>query len=87
MNVPRKVRKKMNDSSIASVSFESPMLDTNQAAEYLHVSASYLVKKRISGGGPKFVKEGRKVLYPIWILKEYINKKLVNSTSEATNAR
>jgi hypothetical protein len=48
---------------------ESPQpryLPTPEAAEFLRVSASYLEKLRVTGGGPRFLKlSGGKVLYKL----------------------
>ncbi len=39
------------------------LLSTSEAAKHLGVSASYLNKLRCTGGGPRYVKLGRRVLY------------------------
>jgi predicted DNA-binding transcriptional regulator AlpA len=38
-------------------------LSTNEAAKYLGVSPSFLNKKRTTGGGPRYFKVGRRVVY------------------------
>ena len=38
-------------------------LNTIEAAKYLGVSVSYLKKLRAAGGGPKFYKVGKRVIY------------------------
>jgi len=55
-----------------------------RAAEFLGCSTSWLAKTRIKGGGPKYVKLGRKVLYPYAELEAWIQKRLTSSTSEDT---
>ena len=40
------------------------ILATPEAAKSLGVSASFLSKLRCTGGGPSYVKLGRRVLYP-----------------------
>jgi excisionase family DNA binding protein len=55
-----------------------------QAAEYLNCTISWLAKTRIRGGGPKYVKLGRKVLYPYSELDAWIQQRLTSSTSEDT---
>jgi predicted DNA-binding transcriptional regulator AlpA len=55
-----------------------------RAAEYLGCSISWLAKTRIKGGGPKYAKLGRKVLYPYAELDAWIQQRLTNSTSEDT---
>lgn len=39
------------------------LLTVKEAAESLGVSESFLNKKRIQGGGPKYIKIGARVLY------------------------
>ena len=41
-----------------------PLLSTSAAAECLGLSPSFLNKLRCTGGGPRYVKLGRRVLYP-----------------------
>ena len=38
-------------------------LNSPEAAEYLGISASTLSKRRVDGGGPKYLKLGRRVVY------------------------
>jgi predicted DNA-binding transcriptional regulator AlpA len=38
-------------------------LDTPQAAEYLGIGKSSLDKLRVAGGGPAFIKIGKRVVY------------------------
>jgi predicted DNA-binding transcriptional regulator AlpA len=40
-------------------------LDTKQTAEYIGCAKSTLDKLRVTGGGPKFIKIGKKVIYDI----------------------
>jgi excisionase family DNA binding protein len=59
------------------------LLTVPEAAEYLRVSKNYLDKLRVSGGGPPFVRFGRrKVLYRLEDLKKWVEQRLHNSTSE-----
>ena len=46
-------------------SWTSSTLDTRQAAAYLGISKPYLDKLRCYGGGPRFAKLGRRVVYRI----------------------
>jgi hypothetical protein len=39
-------------------------LSTIEAAQYLGLSISYLNKLRSIGGGPRYAKVGRRVIYP-----------------------
>lgn len=56
------------------------------AAEYLGVSHSFLEKRRVYGGGPKFVRIGRRVAYRKADLDEWIASHVVGSTSESAAA-
>lgn len=56
-------------------------LSTPQVAEFLNVSPSYLNKLRLSGGGPRFVKIGRRVAYDIADLIDWAESRKRTSTS------
>jgi excisionase family DNA binding protein len=56
---------------------------TKETAVRLKVSESFLNKKRVSGGGPKFIKVGRNVRYPESAINEYLSGQLRTSTSDA----
>lgn len=48
----------------APVSPQSPLLNVEEAAQYLRLAASTLNKMRVHGGGPAFLKLGaRRVVY------------------------
>jgi len=53
-----------------------------ETAVRLKVSESFLAKKRVSGGGPKFIKVGRVVRYTDAAIYEYLSAQLRNSTSD-----
>jgi excisionase family DNA binding protein len=57
-------------------------LTTNEAASYLRVSKSYLDKLRVYGGGPKFLRFGRKILYRQSELNLWAEERCFGSTSE-----
>ena len=57
--------------------------DTNAAAVYLGVSPSYLEKLRVAGGGPTFIRVGRRVVYRQSDLDRFLDERAVRSTSEA----
>ena len=64
---------------------ERAYLDTKQAAQLLGVSASWLAKARIFGGGPKFIKIGGphgRVLYDVSVLHDWTRSRVHGSTSE-----
>ncbi|HJW72593.1 MAG TPA: helix-turn-helix domain-containing protein [Geothrix sp.] len=46
-------------------------LTTKETAERLRVSICTLANWRVSGGGPRYIKFGRKVLYPLSELEAY----------------
>jgi predicted DNA-binding transcriptional regulator AlpA len=50
-----------------------PMLRTPGAATYTGVSTSRLEKLRLTGGGPKYVKLGKTVVYAPADLDEWLN--------------
>jgi hypothetical protein len=53
-----------------------------ETAVRLKVSESFLAKKRVTGGGPKFIKVGRVVRYPETAINEYLSAQLRTSTSD-----
>jgi hypothetical protein len=61
----------------------SPYLDTSQAAAYVRTSTRTLERLRLVGGGPKYAKAGRKVLYRKDWLDDWIESRTFTSTSEA----
>lgn len=58
------------------------MLRTPQAAEYLGVSAATLCKWRVFGGGPRYRKLGRAVVYDPNDLRHWLDLHSQESTSE-----
>lgn len=66
-----------------SSSHASALLDTNLAARFLGVSASFLNKSRVTGDGPQFCKIGRRVLYDRRDLELWLDARRFGSTSEA----
>lgn len=57
-------------------------LTPKEAAAYLRVSKSYLDKLRVYGGGPKFLRFGRKILYRKSDLDLWAAARCFGSTSE-----
>ena len=49
--------------SLDAQSQPSPKLLVGEAAQFLRCSASFLNKRRVTGGGPAFLKIGKKILY------------------------
>jgi excisionase family DNA binding protein len=61
----------------------SPLLTQAEAARFLRLSERTLERLRVSGGGPKYVKIGRRVFYRQQDLEAWVADHLVGSTSEA----
>ena len=59
----------------------SPFLNTAQAAHYICLSPKTLEKMRVEGGGPKFRKHGRYVLYHIRDLEHWSSTRAHDSTT------
>ena len=59
------------------------LLDTVQAASYLHRSARAMERDRVVGGGCRFLKAGFKVLYRRSDLDKWLDSRAFASTSEA----
>jgi excisionase family DNA binding protein len=60
-----------------------PFLTTPEAAAYLRVSKSYFDKLRVYGGGPEFIRLGkRKILYRKSDLDLWADQRRFGSTSE-----
>jgi hypothetical protein len=58
------------------------MLSTSDAAERCSVGKSTLEKLRLTGGGPKFIKLGKRVVYHPVDLDEWLSAHRRSSTSE-----
>ena len=58
------------------------VLKSEAAAHYLGLSTRFLEKLRLTGGGPRFVKVGRRVLYRREDLDRFLEERTVSSTSE-----
>ncbi len=57
-------------------------LSPRQAADYLHVSKSYLDKLRVYGGSPRFLRFGRKIRYRKSELNLWAEERCFSSTSD-----
>lgn len=58
-------------------------LDTKEAAAYLGLSPKTLVKMRVTGGGPRYAKVGRRVIYDVADLDSWIEKRKRRFTGES----
>ena len=60
----------------------SPRMSVHDAAAYVGISASTLNKLRVFGGGPRYLKLGRRVAYDVRDLDTWLASKRRSSTSE-----
>ena len=58
-----------------------------QAGEYVGLSSSMLEKLRTAGGGPRFMKVGRRVVYDSADLDQWIESKKQASTADLPELR
>jgi len=64
-----------------------PLLDQTQAADFLAVCTRTLEGWRSSGGGPRFVRVGRRVRYRLRDLQKWIDERTFGSTAEVRYRR
>ncbi len=57
-------------------------LSTDDAAQVLDCAPATLAKKRVTGGGPAYVKVGARVIYMPADLREYIARNRRETTSQ-----
>ena len=57
------------------------------AAQFMGVSKGWLDKKRGEGGGPKFSRVGRSIVYSLDDLEKWVAERSVSSTSQADQLR
>jgi hypothetical protein len=75
------------------VSFDGPTLiplacTVDEAAHILGYSRGWLAKARMTGGGPKFIKRPRKVLYELAELHRWLSSQTkYSSTAEYARSR
>ncbi len=70
-----------------TLSFSSFLLSTPDAARLLGLSPRTLEALRVRGGGPEFIKLGRRVLYEPPSLKRWVEANRRHSTSDVTSRR
>ena len=58
-------------------------LDTVQAASYLGLSPSTLSRMRVTGGGPRYSKAGRRVIYDVRDLDTWVEERKRRFTGES----
>jgi len=69
----------MADDAIRS---DGTKLDNHEAARFLRLSPRTLEKMRVVGGGPRFRKHGRRVLYALADLEAWSAERTCASTSD-----
>lgn len=79
MNLPLKIDL-MSDS--IAISKASRYLTNAEAAKYLRLSPRTLEKHRVLGGGPRFRKFGRRVLYALTDLEAWADERTFSMTSD-----
>lgn len=57
-------------------------LTNDEAADYLRLSPRTLEKQRVIGGGPKFRKFGRRVMYAVADLDTWADQRSFEATSD-----
>jgi hypothetical protein len=69
--------------SMAAVPQTTHYLTNDEAASFLKLSPRTLEKQRVIGGGPRFRKFGRRVVYAVADLENWANERVCDSTSDA----
>ncbi|MCK1485581.1 hypothetical protein IVB25_23530 [Bradyrhizobium sp. 193] len=57
-------------------------MNVTEAADYAGASVSYLNKRRVYGGGPLYMKVGRRVIYDREHLNPWLSNPNVTNTSQ-----
>jgi hypothetical protein len=70
---------------MATVNFENPdaLFPPKDVAEFRHKTVGALAQERFSGTGPRYVRDGRRVLYRAADLADYIRANTVTPESGA----
>ena len=68
--------------SQAAITRDTPYLTNDEAAEFLKLSPRTLEKQRVIGGGPRFRKFGRRVVYAIADLESWSASRTCETTSD-----
>jgi predicted DNA-binding transcriptional regulator AlpA len=58
------------------------VLSVRQAADYIGLSESFLNKRRVYGGGPLYIKVGRRVVYDREHLDSWMSDRTIGNTSQ-----
>ena len=62
---------------------EPRYLDTVEAGSYLGLSPSTLARMRVTGGGPRYSKAGRRVIYDLRDLDSWVEERKRRFTGES----
>lgn len=68
--------------ALATTAQPQRYLTNDEAADYLRLSPRTLEKQRVIGGGPKFRKFGRRVMYAVADLDTWANERSYEATSD-----
>jgi hypothetical protein len=71
-----------NQPQESAVPSERVFLNNDEAARFLNLSPRTLEKQRVIGGGPRFRKFGRRVLYAVTDLQVWANERTCETTSD-----
>lgn len=66
----------------ASLAARARYLTNDEAAEFLRLSPRTLEKQRVIGGGPRFRKFGRRVMYAVTDLEAWADARSFGATSD-----
>lgn len=72
----------LSPSGVAAPPRPARYLTNDEAAAYLQLSPRTLEKQRVVGGGPKFRKFGRRVVYAVEDLESWANARACDTTSD-----
>jgi hypothetical protein len=79
---PDAVTADLTQSADLSSDAKPRFLNNSEAAEFLRLSPRTLEKQRVIGGGPRFRKFGRRVMYAIGDLEEWANARSFEMTCD-----
>jgi len=60
----------------------SPYFSNKEASDYLRLSPRTLEKYRMIGGGPRFHKLGRRVVYCVTDLRDWADRRIFDTTAD-----
>ena len=60
------------------------LLNQSEAARLLRLSTRTMERMRLQGIGPSYIKCGRSVRYRLDLIEEWVSRRVVSSTSDAS---